>query len=530
VTSLADGSVYNFSLGYNPDSSIASSSDAVNGNWTYTYDDFARLYTAGETGLAFNYQYDRFGNRWQQNVTTGQGPQPSYGFDTSNHINSSGIVYDAAGNVINDGVGNTDTYDAEHRVLTVGGTNAASYVYDAMGRRVRATINGTAKDYIFDAASRAVTQMSPTWQRSELYAGGLHVATYSGSTTYFEHSDWLASVRARTPVSGGTPVETCTSLPFGDALTCTGTDWSPLHFTGKELDSETGLFHFLFRQLSTIQGRWTVPDPAGAQAASLFDPQTLDRYTYGLNNPVTATDSLGLVYDNPMHPWHGFGDGWDIFDLMQIPVVGGSQFGLLWSWTLSGPVSPTTSVAEIDENGDITYQPSDSTDDLFGISKMLINGFYNSPAGTLGASDVYTTFGGGIGTLSRGTFLGCASARANSMSIARVARVDNSTLGQAFLGNGFSGAYEAYNTLKNTSNAGEAYTILFLNGYRLGLPGGGNLSKGVYGIAQDEALKAAFTNLGPLTGKLAAKAVGGAKISYDALTFGYGAAWCAYHR
>jgi hypothetical protein len=44
------------------------------GAWTYTYDDFNRL-TGGtaaagvDDGLALNWTYDRYGNRWAQNAT-----------------------------------------------------------------------------------------------------------------------------------------------------------------------------------------------------------------------------------------------------------------------------------------------------------------------------------------------------------------------------------------------------------------------------------------------------------------------------
>jgi RHS repeat-associated protein len=135
--------------------------------------------------------------------------------------------------------------------------------------------------------------MSPSWARSELYAVGLHVATYVSGSTYFDHSDWLGSVRARSTVSGSS-AETCTSLAFGDAQTCTGTDWSPLHFTGQDWDSESNLTHFLFRQLSTTQGRWISPDPAGMAAVDPSNPQTWDRYAYVANNPIGAVDQLGL--------------------------------------------------------------------------------------------------------------------------------------------------------------------------------------------------------------------------------------------
>jgi YD repeat-containing protein len=40
ITSLTDGSIYNFTLGYAPDSSILTGNDSINGNLTYTYDDF----------------------------------------------------------------------------------------------------------------------------------------------------------------------------------------------------------------------------------------------------------------------------------------------------------------------------------------------------------------------------------------------------------------------------------------------------------------------------------------------------------
>src|SRR6266853_5764107 len=74
-------------------------------------------------------------------------------------------------------------------------------------------------------------------------AFGEHVAIYTSGTTYFIHGDHLATERNRTNVSGGS-IETCTSLAFGDHLSCTGTDVSPLHFTGKERDVESGLDNF----------------------------------------------------------------------------------------------------------------------------------------------------------------------------------------------------------------------------------------------------------------------------------------------
>jgi len=50
----------------------------------------------------------------------------------------------------------------------------------------------------------------------------------------------------------------------------------------------------MFRQLSTTEGRWITPDPAGMGAVSPGDPQTWNRYAYVGNNPLNVTDPLGL--------------------------------------------------------------------------------------------------------------------------------------------------------------------------------------------------------------------------------------------
>jgi RHS repeat-associated protein len=116
----------------------------------------------------------------------------------------------------------------------------------------------------------------------------------SGTTTYFPHVDWLGTKRAVTNLSG-TRTDTCASLPFGDALSCTGTDNFPTHFTGQVHDNESNLDHFLFRQYTSTQGRWMHPDPAGLAAVDPGNPQTWNRYAYVNNNPLSYIDPFGLT-------------------------------------------------------------------------------------------------------------------------------------------------------------------------------------------------------------------------------------------
>ena len=130
--------------------------------------------------------------------------------------------------------------------------------------------------------------------RGEVYAGGKHLATYSGGkggTTYFIHADWLGSERARTTAAGAA-YETCTSLPFGDWLTCTGGDPSPMHFTAKERDSESGLDNFGARYDSSSMGRFMSPD-AFYKDSHVGDPQSWNEYAYARNNPLRYVDPTG---------------------------------------------------------------------------------------------------------------------------------------------------------------------------------------------------------------------------------------------
>ena len=88
--------------------------------------------TAG-TGPNLSWVYDRYGNRWQQNVTGGSGsaPQPNLSFNTGkNQITTSGYSYDAAGNMTAD-PNYTYTYDAEGNIVKVDSGSTAAYVSTA---------------------------------------------------------------------------------------------------------------------------------------------------------------------------------------------------------------------------------------------------------------------------------------------------------------------------------------------------------------------------------------------------------------
>jgi RHS repeat-associated protein len=68
-------------------------------------------------------------------------------------------------------------------------------------------------------------------------------------------------------------------------------------FTGKERDTESGNDYFGARYYASSMGRWLSPDWSAKEDpvpyAKLDNPQTLNLYQYGLNNPLTVVDTDG---------------------------------------------------------------------------------------------------------------------------------------------------------------------------------------------------------------------------------------------
>jgi RHS repeat-associated protein len=89
--------------------------------------------------------------------------------------------------------------------------------------------------------------------------------------------------------------QSCSSLPFGDGLSCTGSITFPSehHFTGKERDTESGNDYFGARYYASSMGRWLSPDPKIISKQRMYDPQQWNMYSYARNNPLGAIDPDG---------------------------------------------------------------------------------------------------------------------------------------------------------------------------------------------------------------------------------------------
>jgi RHS repeat-associated protein len=191
------------------------------------------------------------------------------------------------------------------------------YLYDADGTRVAKgsisswgscdpTVNGfqTINSYVLGPGGEQATEMGMdsnnaiVWQHTNIYAGGAQIGTYDLDGLHFYSYDPLGTRRAQTDYAGVLE-QSCTSLPFGDALTCTNSLQSPTehHFTGKERDTESGNDYFEARYYASSMGRFLSPDWSAQEEpvpyAKLDNPQTLNLYSYVENNPLTSTDPTG---------------------------------------------------------------------------------------------------------------------------------------------------------------------------------------------------------------------------------------------
>jgi RHS repeat-associated protein len=279
--------------------------------WNYTYDDFNRLATTSQvngstTVKGFNYLYDRYGNRWQQNLTAGTGPNPTYTFNANNQITFTAnctptvgtYCYDAAGNLTSDSF-HVYKYDAEGRIANVD-NGTTTYVYDATGHRAMTSTAGNNLYDGYDLAGRLVWQFQgSSWARGEVYGAKGRVATYKAGYTFFPSQDLVGTVRNNS-TQDTTYMESCVSLPFGDGEGCFGNASGlpgPAFFTGKDRDTESNLDYFGARYYSSTQGRFLSPDWADAPTAVPYahfgNPQSLNLYAYVENNPTTVGDPDG---------------------------------------------------------------------------------------------------------------------------------------------------------------------------------------------------------------------------------------------
>jgi RHS repeat-associated protein len=259
----------------------------------YSYDGLDRLTSASCTSWSHTYSYDKAGNRTSKDSVT-------YTINAGNEVTAlsdgTTFTYDAKGNRTQKAKG-TDTwvytYDYANRLTRVEKNSAllGEYTYDGDGKRIQTTESGETTIYIYSGL-HAVYEETTAGTAVYIYGplGRLAKRTTidNETSTFYYHTDHLGSTRLITDESG-TIVTDVTYEPFGKG---TRTGEESFLYTGKEADS-TGLSYYGARYYDPELGRFLTRDPLAGKKAV---PQSLNQYTYCLNNAVKLVDPAGLTY------------------------------------------------------------------------------------------------------------------------------------------------------------------------------------------------------------------------------------------
>ncbi|MBN1295753.1 hypothetical protein JXA80_03170 [bacterium] len=270
---------------------------------TYTYDNANQVkmmsygFTSGS--VLFEYDYDPNGNIHRVDVdnpafeySPGAASTDIFTVNMLNQyvtVNSTAFTYTTEGCLQSDSEW-TYGYDYENLLVSANnGTDAITYTYDGLKRRVTKTVNGTETRYLYDSFNlRELRDGTNTLLVRYIYEPGLDnvVMMKTGSGDYFCHRDKQGSVIALSNATGAA-VETYTYSPYGSPANASMLG-NVLMYCGSVYDLETGLYSMRARYYSPAVGRFLSPDPLG------FNGGGLNMYTYAMNNPVRFTDSMGL--------------------------------------------------------------------------------------------------------------------------------------------------------------------------------------------------------------------------------------------
>jgi RHS repeat-associated protein len=278
---------------------------------SFGYDALNRLSTATETnGGTTNWSqtnaYDRYGNR---QIDYGGGSYNLTFSSSTNRITTGGFSYDSAGNLTNDTI-HTYAFDANDKIKSVDSTSA--YVYDGESARVRKLVGENTR-FVYGIGGQLVAEFdgSSGNLKKEYISGGITIepTAVNSNGTQYPTGDHLGSPRVITN-SSGSVVSRHDYMPFGEELGAgtggrtTGMgfgsgsgDNNRKKFTGYERDNETGLDFAQARYDSSSLGRFTSPDPLMA-SANPHRPQTWNRYSYVLNNPLRLVDPSGMMVES----------------------------------------------------------------------------------------------------------------------------------------------------------------------------------------------------------------------------------------
>ena len=294
----------------------------VDGPTDYNYDDNSRLTSADDvnntSGGDETYTYDANGNRISSNLH-GSG----YVTGDANQVLSDGTynyTYDDVGNLItrvNIATGQFRGFDYDHRNrltrvtdrASAGGiiTQEVNYTYDALNRRITKTVDTdgdgaggeVATHFVYDREdvildftdSDGSGPIAPVLAVRYLHGPGADMILAQedvvASTVLWLLTDHLGTTRDLVDASGGL-VNHIKYDSFGNVVSQTNANQSTRYlYTGRELETETGLYYYRARFYDSTLGKFIQRDPMGFIDGTNY-------YEYVGSNSISFNDPTGL--------------------------------------------------------------------------------------------------------------------------------------------------------------------------------------------------------------------------------------------
>ena len=227
------------------------------------------------------------------------------------------ITYDKEGNILNDGMGTTYSWDAENRLVTVESANSkVENGYDYRNFRIwKKSYSGSPGNWTLDAYTGFIYDgqlvaaevnltddslvrnytwgLDPAGTKQQVGGiGALLAQEDSAGNTYYYVNNAGGNVTKLINSTDSSVVNSYEYGPYGQVIAKTETIENPYQYNTKYTDEETGFVYYGYRYYDPKHGRWLNQDPIGVNGG-------INLYNSVSNNMVNGY-SGGWSYSNGM--------------------------------------------------------------------------------------------------------------------------------------------------------------------------------------------------------------------------------------